>query len=272
VSRDFGTRVIDRKDSGRVPAGETVMRYLQRKFDVTTRYGGGFVQSIEGLSGTSAGGRRIDWFYYVNGMEADTGATSRKIAEGDRIWWDRHDWSAAQRIPAVVGSFPEPFVSGEEGRQIPLAVVCGGEERACDEVRRRLSDAGVKAISSAGLGAGVGQKLLRVVVGPWNAIKRDPAASLLGQGPRRSGVFARPTAAGIELLGEDGKVSRVVKDGGLIAATRFQTQQPTWVVTGDDDAGVAAAAASLREDILQDRFAVAIEEGRGVPLPVRPQP
>ena len=269
VSRDFGSKVLDSTSSGSVKDGDTVLRYLERKLDVTTRYGGGFVQSIEGLSGESSGGARLDWFYYVNGIEAEQGSASRKVADGDRIWWDRHDWSAAQRVPAVVGSFPEPFVSGEEGRQIPLAVVCGGEARACDEVRQRLSDEGVKGIASAGLGAGVGQKLLRVVVGPWREIKQDPAASLLGRGPSASGVYARPSDRGIDLLDEDGKVTRTLTDGGLIAATRFQDQQPTWVVTGADDAGVAAAAASLREDVLRNRFAVAIDQGRGIPLPVR---
>jgi Domain of unknown function (DUF4430) len=272
VSRDFGTKVIQRKSAGKVPSGETVMRYLQRHFDVKTRYGGGFVQSIEGLSGSSSGSTREDWFYYVNGIEAEEGSASRKLAAGDQVWWDHHDWAATQTVPAVVGSWPEPFKSGEEGRQIPLAVVCAGEERACDEVRARLGDEGVKRVSTAGIGAGVGQKLLRIVVGPWSAIKRDPAVSRLAKGPGASGVYAKPTDAGIELLDESGKVSRTLTGGGLIAATRFQDQQPTWIVTGSDDAGVAAAAASLREDVLRNRFAVAIDQGRGVALPVIPVP
>ena len=270
VSRDYGAKVLDRSSSGSVKTGETVMRYLQRHFDVTTRYGGGFVQSIEGLSGDADA--QQDWFYYVNGIEADTGSAGRKLADGDHVWWDHRDWQAAQRVPAVVGSWPEPFLTGEEGRQIPLAIVCGGPERACDEVRSRLAAEGVKRVSSAGLGAGVGQKLLRIVVGPWNKIKTDPAASLLGKGPQASGVFAKATDGGIQLLDEAGKVTSTLTGGGLIAATRFQDQQPTWIVTGDDDAGVEAAAASLREDILENRFAVAIDHGRGVPLPVRLAP
>ena len=40
------------------------------------------------------------------------------------------------------------------------------------------------------------------------------------------------------------------------------------MVTGVDATGVAAAAAALTEDELQDRFAVAVDEGRTVPLPV----
>ena len=272
VSRDYGVKVLERRQSSKVRSGETVMRYMQRHFDVTTRYGGGFVQAIEGLGGDE--GARQDWFYYVNGIEADKGAASRKLADGDHIWWDRHSWQATQRVPAVVGSWPEPFLTGEEGHQIPLALTCagGGAERACDEVRTRLADQGVKRVSSAGIGAGVGQKLLRIVVGKWSDIERDPAVSLLGKGPSASGVFARPTGTGIELLDEAGHATRTLAGGGLIAAVRFQDQQPTWIITGDDDAGVQAAAASLREDVLQNRFAVAIDQGRAVPLPVRLTP
>ena len=43
---------------------------------------------------------------------------------------------------------------------------------------------------------------------------------------------------------------------------------PTWLVTGTDDVGVAAAAAALTEEQLRDHFALAIEAGRGVPLPL----
>jgi hypothetical protein len=274
VSRDFGGEELRDVDIGEVPAGETVMRALERHFAVETRYGGGFVQSLEGLSGgADARGRPVDWFYYVNGIEADRGATSRKIAAGDRIWWDRHGWGTAQRVPAVVGSWPEPFLSGAEGKRIPLAIQCAGEERSCDEVAERLVDAGVDSISQTGLGAGVGQKLLRIVVGPWSQIRTDPAARQLERGPSASGVFARPSAEGIELLDEDGKVVRTERDSvGLVAATRFGEQQPTWVVTGTDDIGVAAAAAALRSDVLANSFAVAVVAGRGEPLPVRTEP
>jgi hypothetical protein len=42
----------------------------------------------------------------------------------------------------------------------------------------------------------------------------------------------------------------------------------TWLITGTDDVGVAAAAAALTEDQLRHHFALAIEAGRGVPLPL----
>src|SRR3712207_8032212 len=56
-------------------------------------YGGGFVQSIDGISGGRQRGRSVDWFYYVNGIEGGSGAAARKLAPGDRVWWDHHDRS-----------------------------------------------------------------------------------------------------------------------------------------------------------------------------------
>ena len=274
ITRDYGATELRDSDASKIPEGETVMRFMQRRYEVETRYGGGFVESLEGLSsGRDESGRPVDWFYYVNGIEADRGATSRKVAEGDRIWWDRHDWGTAQRVPAVVGSWPEPFLSGVMGKKIPLAVVCAGERRSCDEVETRLADEGVEGISGTGIGSGVGQKLLRVVVGPWSEIRQEPAAAQLEKGPQASGVFARLRADRFELLDEDGRVAQTPTGSvGVVAATRFGEQQPTWSVTGTDDAGVAAAAAALRSDVLANRFAVALVEGEAQPLPVPREP
>ena len=124
------------------------MRVLQGAYDVKTRYGGGFVQEIDGMAGGRADGRRADWFYYVNGIEAPIGAAERRLSAGERVWWDHHTWEAAQRIPAVVGSFPEPFATGLEGKRFPVKLVCAGDaERSCDEVTTRLTTAGVDSVS-----------------------------------------------------------------------------------------------------------------------------
>jgi hypothetical protein len=250
------------------------MRLLQRDFEVETRYGGNFVQEIDGVAGGREGGRRVDWFYYVNGIESGVGAAERRVEPGDRIWWDHHDWSATMRVPAVVGSFPEPFSSGSEGRKLPVRIVCLGEaaERApCDEVETRLRDAGITDTARSVLEQSAGREVLRVIVGPWAEVRRDTAARKLEGGPAESGVFARPAQAGdrIDVLDERGRVVRALGPGaGLLAATRIEAQQPTWLVTGVDAAGVAASAAALTEHELQDHFAVAVEEGRTVPLPV----
>jgi hypothetical protein len=270
VSQDFGRSAMAPTKSETASDGETVMRLLQRNFTVKTRYGGGFVQEIDGVSGGRAKGRRVDWFYYVNGVEASEGAADRTLSPGDRIWWDHHDWGAAQRIPAVVGAFPEPFQSGLGGKRLPVRLVCMDDGRSCDEVETRLQQAGIDELARSNLEQSVG-KVLRILVGPWREVRKDIAAQELESGPSASGVFAKPDRSGakIALLDSRGQVQRTLgAASGLVAATSFADQEPTWLVTGTDEVGVAAAAAAVTEEQLSDRFALAIESGKSVPLPI----
>jgi hypothetical protein len=273
VTRDFGGESLhEGVEEETATEGDTVMRLLQDRYEVDTRYGGGFVQEIDGIGGGRADGRRVDWFYYVNGIEAPLGAAERRVSAGERVWWDHHNWEAAQRIPAVVGSFPEPFATGLEGKRFPVRLVCAGDaERSCDEVTTRLEQSGVKAVPRAVLEQSPGEEVLRVLVGRWAEVRRDAVARRLERGPAATGVFARPTGAGdaIVLLNADGQPARTLRAGsGLVAATSVEGQAPTWIVTGTDDVGVAAAAAALTEERLEQHFAVAVEAGRDVPLPV----
>src|ERR671937_487924 len=70
VTRDYGSDVLVEASEDDPPASETVLRFLDREADITTRYGGGFVQSINGVAGTISGGRTRDWVFFVNGVEA----------------------------------------------------------------------------------------------------------------------------------------------------------------------------------------------------------
>jgi hypothetical protein len=277
VSRDFGAQRLQPSRTATAHQDETVMRLLQSHYEVRTRYGGGFVQEIDGVGGGRANGRRVDWFYYVNGLQAEQGAAQRKLHPGDRVWWDRHDWTATMSIPAVVGSFPEPFESGSEGKQLPIIMVClGAVGRSCNEVETRLASEDVDKVARATLPQSVGHDTLRILVGTWADVRQDVAARTLEDGPGASGVYAKPSADGrrIALLDPDGRVVRTLGAGdGLVAATRYQGQGPTWLVTGTDQVGVAAAAAALTEDELDNHFALAVDNGVGVPLPIeQPQP
>ncbi len=110
VTRDRGAHVLY---AGSVPAGLTAMQTLARKVHVTTRYGGRFVQSIGGVSGSASAQR--DWLYFVNGVEADRGAAEVRLRPGDVEWWDYRSWSGGgYSVPVVVGAFPEPFRHGFE--------------------------------------------------------------------------------------------------------------------------------------------------------------
>jgi uncharacterized protein DUF4430 len=270
VTQDFGSDVQHEFSAPKVSGSETVMRLLQRNAKVTTRYGGGFVQSIDGVAGGRRAGRPLDWFFYVNGIESSAGAAAVRLHPGDRIWWDRHDWGAAMRVPAVVGSFPEPFLHGSGGRRLPVRVECVDPSApACDVVFKELNALDVPAAKGS-LGTAQVADALRVVVGPWIAARDDHALRRLESGPAVSGVYARPSADGRRIVALDarGRPTRTFGAGtGLIAATRAGEDPPVWAVTGTDQAGVEAAARSLTERALDRRFAVAVAGGRPVALP-----
>lgn len=270
VTRDHGSELLVR-ESEELRESDTVLRVLDRSAEVETRYGGGFVQSIDGLAGGSEDGRRRDWFYYVNGIEAPVGSADYEPRDGDRVWWDHHDWSTAMRSPAVVGSWPEPFVRGFEGERWSAGVYCGGPKGPCGIAGETLRGAGAR-ISGAGES---GDDEIRVLVGTWDEVGADPVAGLLRRGPQRSGVFAtfagEPPAAGLTLMDERGRVAMSLGHGaGLVAALRPYDGPPTWVVTGTDREGVGRAVQLLDEDFLRDRFAVAAlpdQTAVGVPVP-----
>ncbi len=274
VTREFGDKRLAQARVDPIPGGETVLRLLSRKSEVDTKYGGRFVNAIDGVRSQAQGGARRDWFYFVNGIEADTGAAEREVDPGDRVWWDYRDWRAAMRVPAVVGAYPEPFLHGSEGKRFPVRLDCAPDaSEECDAVRDRLEDDGVETAVSA-LGTAVGKDTLRVVVGEWSDVRVDGAVRKLEEGPGESGVFARPVERGdafeVELLDAEGRTARTLGPGsGIVAATRFEEQQPTWVVSGTDAAGVASAVALLNRSALRDRFAVAVSGGpEPIALPV----
>jgi hypothetical protein len=118
ITRDKGAHVILAR---KVPAGLTAMQALDRIAEIKTRYSGRYVQSINGVAGSIAA--RSDWFYFINGYEADRSAAEYRLHDGDVEWWDFRSWRTQMREPVVVGAFPEPFLHGYGGSRRPARVV-----------------------------------------------------------------------------------------------------------------------------------------------------
>lgn len=271
VTEDFGAEAVAKGSDGAPGEDDTLLRLLQGEVEVETRGAGGVVQSIDGRPAGRRDGRPSDWFSYVNGIATETRAETFRLSAGDRVWWDLHDYGAAMDIPAVVGSFPEPFLSGYRGKRIPVRLECAdAAQRECDEVAERLERAGVRGTSRSALSQRDAGGVLRVLVGEWRDLRLDPTAQRLEGGPEASGVYASFDASGrrLEVLDPRGRPSRSLGAGaGLVAATRSGEARPVWLVTGTDEVGLAAAAASLEADVLGQRFALAIEDGLAVPAP-----
>ena len=125
---------------------DTVVRFLDANAEIETSYGGNFVDSIDGLGGSTVDGGSQDWFFFVNGYYSDIGAGEATVEPGDRIWWDLREWREAYRVPAVVGSWPEPFLHGFGGERLDTVVECVADTdpAVCEDVADKLREAGVE--------------------------------------------------------------------------------------------------------------------------------
>jgi len=280
VTREFGREPV-LQHSLEAKESDTVMRALEANADVETRFGGGFVHSIDGVAEGERGGDPYDWFFFVDGVESPIGAADVALQGDERVWWDYRDWSATNHVPAVVGSWPAPFADGVGAKSYPVVLECAGAERgsfrtntvqkeprlawgeACATARRALEGEGVSLASGSPRGA------IRMLVGPWSRLRGDQAARLLEAGPGESGVYANFKGSELVALDENGApAQRLGPRAGLVAATSRYGGPPVWLVTGGTAAAVRGAADSLDEAHLRDHYAVAIEGGKATPLPV----
>jgi Domain of unknown function (DUF4430) len=188
----------------RVPAGVTVLQALEREADVDTRYGGRFVQAIDGLEGSLAAGR--DWFYVVNGYEADRGAAEYRLRDGDVVWWDFRSWRGRREEPVVVGAFPEPFLHGYDGKTRPAAVRYAEPSQA--DLARALAEI---------VGAASVEPSSAPVPGDANVLRLERGAARFEARLRDGGAAGAP----VEFVLGGAEAARLSRDPGLV---RFRYQ------------------------------------------------
>lgn len=288
VTTDDGARTIVDRSGVEVTDEESALAVLQRVARVDPAPGGQAPAAIDG-AGAKAGGA---WRLWLNGtalrsgdMAAQTSdvnlqlppvrVTPRatKVHNGDTLWFDlRAGAETASEPRGVVGTFPEPFEHGAEGKRWPVRVECADPRgQACRMVRDALTRYDIPAVSNL-LRTSYNPESARIAVGTWKELRLDPAAGLAERGPKDSGVFATPAKDGrsIALQDRDGETVRTLRAGsGLIFGSRYRNEPPSWAVTGTDPAGVLRAAGALDEATLKAKLAVAIDGGDVVPLPVR---
>jgi hypothetical protein len=88
VTSGCGKTVVVKKTS--VEVGQTAMRALDQVADIETDSGGKFVTGINGVEQDT--GKKLAWLYYINGVEAQKGATEITLKAGDVEWWDLHNY------------------------------------------------------------------------------------------------------------------------------------------------------------------------------------
>ena len=185
------------------------------------------------------------------------------------------------RVPAVVGLVPGAVPARHRGQAVPgpdrlragrrrrlprRGRPARARRRRAEHRRRSARPAGKDAAAARGGRVGGGAPATR-------------AAHQIEEGPDKSGVFARVRRRGGERLrarparrAGRAVARRSAPGAGLVAATRFEEQQPTWVVTGTDARRARAGGARCStRSALRDRFAVATDGGGADPAARAPR-
>jgi len=179
VTRDRGAHVVF---SGSVPAGLNGIQTVERKLKVTTRYGGRYVQSIAGVSGSLTSQR--DWFFFVNGVEGNRSAAEVRVHRGDVLWWDYRHWTGAtMHIPVVAGAYPQPFlragptsVVGDVALARPIAKQVHGAVNSKRTLRSFIVIGGKLAPNTVHIASFRGGYLLELGTAIARRLAADPTA------------------------------------------------------------------------------------------------
>jgi hypothetical protein len=279
VTRDFGKELILERDI-ELETENSAMEALQAAAEVETKYGGGFVSSINGI-GSEYGGvdsKKKDWFFYINGIASKVGAGDYILRSGDIEHWDFRDWSYRQFIPAIIGDYPKPFWSGCKTGIVPTVVVY--EEPFVSDAESLLAslrETGVSCISTIlddQLSEDIKQKSHLIII----ATPENSMISELYKIHKKLGFYAYLEPGKILALDTAGNVHKEYGSGsGIIQATQNPWnpkgigagENVAWVVTGADVNGVKNAATALvnNQDELRYAFAAVVSEGEIVKIP-----
>ena len=182
---------------------------------------------------------------------ASKGAADYELSPGDVVQWDYRDWQRDPGHPRdrrrLSRAVPRAARRQEAPRSGSSARTPGSEP--CRHVKQTLGDAGIPA-SGAALGApGQPEGDPRSSWRPGTARGGCRRCGAIEHGPRRSGVFARFTRRGDEARAarrrRQGWCARRRPARGSSPRCGRPTREFVWLVTGLDDAGVAARGRAL---------------------------
>jgi len=279
VTQDFGRELILEQKT-EIEADTSAMAALQMVADVETKYGGGFVSSINGISSEyeGAGKSKKDWFFYINGIASNIGARDYILRDGDMEHWDFRGWSYHQFIPAIIGDFPQPFQSGYQDELKPTSVVY--EEAFSAEAEalvKKLEIYGVTKVSAVPYDLlsdeAKGNSNLIII-----AVLDNTLISELNNAHKKLGFYVYIEQNTLVALDSEGNISGKFGEGcGLIQATQNpwnpkgidSGESVAWMVTGVDANGVRSAAEALtnNNDGLRYAFAAVISDKNVIKIP-----
>lgn len=276
VTQNFGNDLM-LDESVTVANGANALDALEKVATVETKYGGGFVEAINGIRSRYSGSEvKKDWFFYVNGISANVGVMGYGLSEGDVEHWDFHDWGLHAFIPAIIGNFPQPFLGGYRGKILPTVIVYDeGFQDVAQDLVSKIEKLGVENIC-----AQAATELLSQNKEHSNLIllgTRDLDLISELNGNSKLGFYAYFEDSKVVIFDSQGNETQHMSSCGLIQATQNPwnpkgigaCENVVWMISGTDKAAVKDAANTLLIGYEELRYAYAavIIDGEVIKVP-----
>ncbi len=258
VTQNFGQEVMF-DETLQVPPDSAAMAVLEKVTEVETSYGGGFVNAINGVRSGYTGSQKnqktkMDWFFYVNGIQSNVGALDYELHDGDVQHWDFHSWSFRHFTPAIIDGFPAALRNGFGGKVSPTLIVYQDTMKEnAKKLEKKLIKLGVNSTgtrSFSELTVNEKESSNLIVVG----LPDNNLISELNQNWQRLGFFAYFENGNLIVIDSGGEVTAEYGAGtGVIQVTQNPwnpkgigaCENVVWLVSGTDEAGLGDALDDL---------------------------
>jgi hypothetical protein len=278
VTCDFGKTVLLERVI-EVEGTTTALDALRQVAKVETKYGGGFVSDINGISTQYAGTDRKkgDWFCYINGISTNTGAGAYILQDGDTEHWDFRDWGFQSFVPATIGSFPEPFRHGYGGAVYPTTIVYqNGCEESAMQIADKLGRLGVASVSTRNISQlSAEEKATDNLI--LLALPDCQLIAEMNQVWDRLGFYIHLQDGNLTICNSAGEATaEYTRSAGFIQATQNPwnpqgtgaCQNVVWVVSGTDETGIETAVTALLNQHSDFTYAYGVVLANGVIIEV----
>lgn len=262
ITKDFKEEILQ-TDFGEANS-QSVIEILRSHANIKTEFGGGYVSLIENHSETE----QSHWFYYVNGILADKGAALHHPTSHDYLWWDLHSWKGERYLGAVIGAWPEPFLSGYNGKIFPTQIwVSEAFKSSAETLQKALLKQGVSSVQIVTLESKTKinfEDSFPIYIGTWPELEKNTSFEELFKHAEQVGLFLRYDANGITVLDWEGKSSSSFKQAGVLVALKsaYAGGNPIWFVSGTDAESVKRVLNLLIEhpEQIQNRPGILVTE------------
>lgn len=222
---------------------KTAAGILEKNAQVKSSFGGNFITSINGLEINAR--EKKSWFYYVNGVLSEVGAEQCVPNPNAVVWWDFHDWDNNVYIKAVIGAYPEPFLTGIEGigkTTILHTASLGNEARV---LKNSLEEKGASDITVKLCGRDSFEKeAMFIVMGSWQDLSGQEVIKDMFENYKRLDIFVKFNEDKMQVMDMNFNAFGEFERASVITAVKTgfgETGNIIWFITGTDDESVKEA-------------------------------